>query len=312
MFLEKIWPKFPYIIGEVPRDHSVTDDGMISWYNCGSIEYDWFHQFFKDNIKNPKQYNFFSVFGSKMFCLRHRFPHSIFFSGETVHTHKILEYRDLLLDRVDLSMSFDKIDAPNYIRFPNWMPNMFAPIVDKDYIKRRIDEINAARNKQTYEAVLIASHDKHKTRTTIYNGVKDILDIKCAGRWNNNTTDLWDKYSNDKRAYVNEFKFNICPENRNVKDYVTEKIFEAFSAGAIPIYYGSNNEPEPGIINQNAVLFWDVKHKNNNEEVRARIRELNSNSKLYAEFIEQEKLTSYAVDYVYDTFVQLKKKLNEI
>ena len=124
--------------------------------------------------------------------------------------------------------------------------------------------------------------------------------------------DLWDKYNNDKQAYVNEFKFNICPENRNVEDYVTEKIFDAFSAGSIPIYYGSNNEPEPGIINQNAVLFWDVKHRKNNEEVREKIQELNSNSKLYAEFIEQEKLTDYAVDYVYDTFIKFSKKLNEI
>ena len=93
---------------------------------------------------------------------------------------------------------------------------------------------------------------------------------------------------------------------------MTEKIFDAFSAGSIPIYYGSNNEPEPGIINQNAVLFWDVKHRKNNEEVREKIQELNSNSKLYAEFIEQEKLTDYAVDYVYDTFIKFSKKLNEI
>ena len=50
--------------------------------------------------------------------------------------------------------------------------------------------------------------------------------------------------------YVHEFKFNICPENRNVKDYVTEKLFEAFAAGAIPIYYGSDNNPEPEIINR--------------------------------------------------------------
>ncbi len=59
-----------------------------------------------------------------------------------------------------------------------------------------------------------------------------------------------------------------------MKDYVTEKLFESFAGGTVPIYYGSNNEPEPGIINPNAVLFWDLKHPENNEQVRAKIKAL--------------------------------------
>lgn len=58
----------------------------------------------------------------------------------------------------------------------------------------------------------------------VYNGVRDILDVKLAGKWKNNTTDLWDKFNNDKEAYLRTFKFNICAENDNTEHYVTEKI----------------------------------------------------------------------------------------
>lgn len=46
----------------------------------------------------------------------------------------------------------------------------------------------------------------------VYNGVRDILDVKLAGKWHNNTTDLWDRFNNDKEAYLRTFKFNICAE----------------------------------------------------------------------------------------------------
>lgn len=77
----------------------------------------------------------------------------------------------------------------------------------------------------------------------IYKGVEDLLSRLIArGRWHNNTTELWDHYENNKILYLkNNSKFNICPENINTKDYVTEKLFEAFAADTIPVYYGSDN-----------------------------------------------------------------------
>lgn len=301
------------MLGRVPKSYNCSVSGRVHGYNAGPPEIEWFDKFIVNNIKNDKVYNFIGIFGSKMFPKRNRFPHSFFYSGETVHTGKpFLEYNDYLLDRVDLSMTFDRIDAPNYLRFPQWILWCFSPVLDKDYIKKQVDDMNAARNTGRYEAVIVSNHDGHKTRQPICDALSDMLDIKYAGKWRNNTDALWKEYDNDKIKYVHEFKFNICPENRNVKDYVTEKLFEAFAAGAIPIYYGSENKPEPGIINPDAILFWDVKHKERNAEVYERIRELNSNSKLYDEFISQSKLTDYTVDYIYDTMNELKRRLNDI
>lgn len=62
----------------------------------------------------------------------------------------------------------------------------------------------------------------------ILRDVQIVMNVKLAGRWKNNTRDLWDKYNNDKYEYVKTFKFNIYAENDNTYRYVKEKFFAAF------------------------------------------------------------------------------------
>ena len=45
-----------------------------------------------------------------------------------------------------------------------------------------------------------------------------------------------------KREALEQYKFSICYENaRDIPGYVTEKIFDCFLAGCIPIYWGAND-----------------------------------------------------------------------
>ncbi|SFB05752.1 glycosyltransferase family 10 domain-containing protein [Selenomonas ruminantium] len=307
--------KLDYWIGNRPKYYRVSETGRMHGYNSSEVDLVWFEKFIQHYVHggDEKVYHMMGVFGSKMFCKRHRFPHTIFFSGETVHTGKLLlEYDYYCLDRVDLSMTFDRVEAPNYLRFPQWIMWLFEPVLDKNYISNRVKEINEAKSTGKEEVIIICNHDGHKTRAPICDSLSDILSITYGGRWRNTTRDLWDKYNDDKIRYLHEFKFNICPENRNVKDYVTEKVFESFAGGTIPIYYGSNNEPEPGIVNPDAVLFWDLEHPENNEQVKSRIKELNESETSRQAFLSQVKLLPHTVDYVYDTLCELKKRLEEI
>lgn len=62
--------------------------------------------------------------------------------------------------------------------------------------------------------------------------------------------------SEQKIAFLREYKFNVCPENSISLDggYVTEKLPEALLSGAIPIYWG---DPVPPPINPSRVLRFD-------------------------------------------------------
>lgn len=45
-----------------------------------------------------------------------------------------------------------------------------------------------------------------------------------------------------KKETMKHYKFAVCYENvKNEKGLITEKIFDCFAAGCVPIYYGSNN-----------------------------------------------------------------------
>jgi hypothetical protein len=46
----------------------------------------------------------------------------------------------------------------------------------------------------------------------------------------------------DKIEAIKNYRFSICYENtRNVRGYITEKIFDCFTAGNVPVYWGAPN-----------------------------------------------------------------------
>ncbi len=57
----------------------------------------------------------------------------------------------------------------------------------------------------------------------------------------------------DKQAFLQKYKFNIAYENSSSPGYCTEKIVDAFAAGAVPLYWG---DPEVlGEFNPDAFLW---------------------------------------------------------
>ena len=47
---------------------------------------------------------------------------------------------------------------------------------------------------------------------------------------------------NKKRPVLEQYKFSICYENaRDIPGYITEKIFDCFFAGCVPVYWGASN-----------------------------------------------------------------------
>ena len=42
-----------------------------------------------------------------------------------------------------------------------------------------------------------------------------------------------------KNKALSDYKFNFCFENSSLKGYITEKIFDCFFSGTVPIYYGA-------------------------------------------------------------------------
>ncbi len=303
----KEWIK--YQLGIIPRYNDGTFDG-ITYYNWLGLlgDDDWYFRFIKNNLPINVKFNLFGVVGKPRYLKTHPDKHNILISGENLEK-RFTRYHDYCLDAVGLALGFDELEADNYMRFPLWLMYLFEPKVDINIIRERITEINSAKSSARYECTLISSHDNWHTRQPIYDGLKDILNIQCAGKLYHNTDVLWKEYNNDKIAFLRECKFNICPENEDTPLYVTEKLFEAFKAGTIPIYMGAANNPEPDIINHDAVLFWERNNKNQNEACRKEVLKLKQDEDYYRKFMEQNKFQPQAAELIYDKFTELQRRL---
>lgn len=80
----------------------------------------------------------------------------------------------------------------------------------------------------------------------------------------------------------NKYKFVMCFENDIYPGYVTEKPFEAYLTGAIPLYYGFDSL---GYLNSKSIVnLLDFKNMN---EWANYIDELNNSNKMFKEVYEQ-------------------------
>ena len=147
----------------------------------------------------------------------------------------------------------------NYLRLPLWILNIIPPNANFEDIKNIFDSLNTpTQNKRSIKFSLIASHDKNGIRNKIVKEIEKQFDIvHCPGKFKNNTNILKEKYKDDKLKFLQDVVFNICPENSNASGYVTEKIFEAISQGCIPIYWGAESNPEPEILINDSIIFYD-------------------------------------------------------
>lgn len=99
-----------------------------------------------------------------------------------------------------------------------------------------------------------------------------------------------------KKKILKKYLFNICVENiYNEKDYITEKIFDSFFCGCIPIYLGASNIlnyiPKNTFINMNDFKNLDemltyINNLNDND-----IKDYLTNIKLFLKDIKSKKFS---------------------
>lgn len=285
---------------------------IVRFYNFWSAKHVqdyWFYDFLKHRHLTQYRLNFFSVFGPKQMVKIKNDAPRIFFSGENVYLSH-LKYQDYCLDDVDLSMGYEYIDSPNYLRLPLWLLLAFPPSADYECVKKIIGDLNDSSlrlNGRCKFASLIASHNKSKGvgRVKMRNRFNQISHVECAGKLLRNTNDLQEKFNNDKLAYLKQFKFNLCPENSARHGYVTEKLINSIQAGCIPIYWGDDN-PEPEILNHDAIIFYNP---NDSKIALDKVAELWHNQKLYEEFCHIPPFKPDAADKIWETLQELERRV---
>ncbi len=289
------------------------------WVRTNSqLKKDWFSTFVSKRIQENHAdvlFSFVSVFGHKdivYYLKKDKYP-VIFYTGENVSPTNILEstgYEDHCVDVVDLALGFDYLTHPKYLRFPFWLFN-FPPDSTVESVQKQLIFCQQKRliEKQAF-CSLVSSHDKNGLRTKLFNLLNQIAPVDAGGKLLRNTDKLQTQFGNNKISFLENYYFNLCPENSNEEGYVTEKVFDAIFSGTLPIYWGSNNHPEPEVINHEAILFYSEVEP---EEVFiSKIAELYHNKKLYQEFMAQEIFLPTAAEYIVDKIDTLEIRLRSL
>ena len=189
----------------------------------------WFEEFIKYRLPQIRKYNilFCSVEG-KRYNLEKCHKSKVFVSFENLETwikYKNVKtmkndnvykwftkihrtYFDYRYNDVDLILGY--LDDNNkFLRFPGWITDLFLPTSNYSDIKKVIKDINSSYNSSFFECACINRHDAFGLRSAICDEVSKVIKISYAGKWRNNTNELWKKYDNNNLEYLKMFKFNI-------------------------------------------------------------------------------------------------------
>ena len=299
------------------KQYKANKGRQVRFYNWWNEPYEqlWLYRFVvhRNLIPSDKILNFISVFGKKEVTDFLQEGPVVFFTGENVHNIDHLPYTNCLLDKrnVKLALGFDWVEESCYMRFPLWIPFMFDPTLDEIGIRKRCEELRYPQiGDRGKFATLVARYDWNDTRSQIYDTLKHIAPIACPSLVLHNDDDLKTKFADNKIEYLRQFCFNICPENSNSYGYVTEKVFQSIDAGCIPIYWGCYNMPEVGILNQDAIIKWNM-HRDNSANI-AFINDLYAHPDRLRKFMSQPRLLPQAEEEIIGMINLLEQKLREL
>jgi len=293
-------------------------DSIYKYYNFWEISDPskvWFSKFIEFHQINPlkKELNFISVFGYEYSHFLISSP-KIFFSGEDLNSNtfpKLRRYKKIL-KKMDLFLGFEEEDDVKSFYLPLWFLSFIEPNSTIESITTTINKINNVNHRKGFRtkfASQISRHDINGVREKIILLLQTIDNVDCAGKFMKNTDDLKSKFGDRKIDFLQNYKFNICPENTDTRGYITEKIIDSFLAGCIPIYWSEKNFADFKIFNKNSILFYD---ENDPQKLYNKISKLYRNENAFNEFISRPIFTDKAPELIITHLDKLKQRLKEV
>jgi SAM-dependent methyltransferase len=188
------------------------------------------------------------------------------------------------------------------MRLPNWMfywDFLYDDSKDLDQVLHTKPKLNGRKRRACFIARL--RHDG--SRVQMVKSLQSVIPTDCPGRVAHNTggqsvekiTGINDR-KKSKLVYIQNYLFNLCPENGSIPGYVTEKMMQACIAGCIPIYWG-HQRMEPDIINPARVIRCQGK-SNIGAQAKKQIGELLSDESKLRSFFDQPVFLPTARDSI--------------
>lgn len=184
------------------------------------------------------------------------------------------------------AISFDHVENEKMYRLPLYV------VYDFDNLLKRIPSFVTTVRKEediktkTGFCSFVVRNPNCQKRNEFFHKLSEYKQVDSGGPLFNNigyVLEYGDNAMKSKLEWLKNYKFNMCFENSSYPGYVTEKLYEAYIGGTIPIYWGSVTVEVD--FNPRAFLNWHD-YKDDNAFMRA-IIELDQNEDKYREMYMQ-------------------------
>lgn len=154
--------------------------------------------------------------------------------------------------KVDYSISFDlNIESSTHFRLPYWMEMLdwsHEGIIGNQNprygqllkIEQLMQPLGSHFHKRKRAAAFLSSHIR-EPRKTLFDAVHKVIPVTGFGAHFNRSIEDHHQSGFLKHTLLQDFAFNLCPENGMYPGYYTEKIPEAFYAQCLPITWTDEN-----------------------------------------------------------------------
>lgn len=303
---EKTLYRSPYIRYKRDKKFSCNEFSFFNfWYNFNFRDFRISRYIEHNNLNEcSKIVNFISVFWNRK-VLKYINGIKIFFTWEYIGKDRFPDYDDYLLNDVDLSIWFREYEwIDNYIRLPLRILYLFDPTkTTLEDINHTIESLERAKlnflDREKFCALISSHDDIERTRTKAFEKISKYWKIDCPWKLLHNIDVNIPNYE-DKINFLKEYKYNICPENKEDTWYVTEKLIDSWKAWCIPVYKWE---------------FWELEKKVFNEDCLVWLDNLNSknfHSNMGKTFVENKIFRKWGSEYIYETFMNLERKLVQV
>lgn len=217
---------------------------------------------YKVELTDHPDYLFYNVFGNE----HHRYDCvRIFYTGENVVPN---------FNYCDYALGFHHLTFEDrYMRLPLWAwKNEAALKLEKKEAVGR-----EALNRRFCNQVVSNIKQTDGMREAFFERLNAYKTVDSGGKYKNNVGGP----VADKRAFQARYKFSLAFENIAARGYCTEKIFDAFRAGSVPVYYGD----ETAVADFNPEAFINVHDYASIDEAVEAIQKLDSDDTAYLKML---------------------------
>ena len=188
-----------------------------------------------------------------------------------------------------------------YFKYPIFYYN---DIMIKKVRKRVLK--NPIRNK--FCAAVISNGKPNSFRIKFINELNKYKKIDMGGKFKNNVGGPVE----NKIEFLSNYKFSFAMENSEGEGYTSEKIYQSFISGTIPIYYGNYNIDE--FYNPKTYIL--VKDERDIKKKIEYIKKIDNNDKLYKSILKLNIVNNYNTgkifqeqkEFLWNIFEQDKSK----